>query len=149
MTVRIDPRASPGFLVGRVAHELKLKVQAFLDADGIAQSAEEISILTVLAHLQRPHRMRPLGRLLGRDPTTVSRQVASLERAGLVRRSSSPGDRRAVQVDLTRRGALLVERTMPRTLALRRQALQGLANEDRETLVRSLQRMLHNLRAQE
>ena len=84
--LEFDPTESAGFLVGRVAHALKLRVQEFLDDAGIDMSAEEISILTVLAHLDGPERMKPLSEKLGRDATTVSRQVAGLEEAGLLER---------------------------------------------------------------
>ena len=60
-----DPTESAGFLVGRVAHALKLRVQEFLDEAGIEISAEEISILTVLAHLKEPERMKPLAEKTG------------------------------------------------------------------------------------
>ena len=52
------PAESTGFLVGRVAHLLKVRVQEFLDEAGVALSAEEISILTVMAFKGAPHRTR-------------------------------------------------------------------------------------------
>ena len=55
-----DPTESAGFLVGRVAHALTLRVQEFLDEAGIDLFAEEISILTVLAHFDGPERMKSL-----------------------------------------------------------------------------------------
>ena len=58
--LEFDPTESAGFLVGRVAHALKLRVQEFLDDAGIDLFAEEISILTVLAHLDGPERMKSL-----------------------------------------------------------------------------------------
>ena len=102
--LEFDPTESAGFLVGRVAHALKLRVQEFLDDARIVMSAEEISILTVLAHLEGPERMKPLAEKLGRDATTVSRQVAGLEEAGLVQRSPCPDDGRATVVTVTKAG---------------------------------------------
>ena len=140
------PTESPGFLVGRVAHALKQGVQDFLDESGIPLSAEEASILTVLAHLDGPERMKPLAELLGRDATTVSRQIAGLERQKLVKRSPCPDDGRATVVQITKAGRKLVERTLPMTRALRKQAMKGISSADAKVLTRALLQMLRNLR---
>jgi DNA-binding MarR family transcriptional regulator len=144
--LEFDPTESAGFLVGRVAHALKLRVQEFLDDAGIDMSAEEISILTVLAHLDGPERMKPLSEKLGRDATTVSRQVAGLEEAGLVERSPCPDDGRATVVTITKAGSKLVEQTIPLTFALRGRAMKGISKAEAKTLVNALSRMLNNLK---
>ena len=144
--LEFDPTESAGFLVGRVAHSLKLRVQEFLDDAGIDMSAEEISILTVLAHLDGPERMKPLSEKLGRDATTVSRQVAGLEEAGLLERSPCPDDGRATVVTITKAGSKLVEQTIPLILALRGRAMKGISKAEAKTLVNVLSRMLNNLK---
>ncbi|MGI9471473.1 MAG: MarR family winged helix-turn-helix transcriptional regulator, partial [Rubripirellula sp.] len=142
---KFDPTESAGFLVGRVAHSLKTRVQELLDENQIPLSAEEASILTVLAHLESPERMKPLAELLGRDATTVSRQIAGLEKRKLVKRSPCPEDGRATVVAITRRGAKLVERIMPMTIALRTRTMNGISALNSEALDRTLSRMLQNL----
>ena len=144
--LEFDPTESAGFLVGRVAHALKFCVQEFLDDAGIDMSAEEISILTVLSHLDGPERMKPLSEKLGRDATTVSRQIAGLEEAGLVERSPCPDDGRATVVTITKAGSKLVEQTIPLTLALRGRAMKGISKAEAKTLVNALSRMLNNLK---
>ena len=144
--LEFNPTESAGFLVGRVAHALSQRVQEFLDDAEIPISAQEISILTVLAHLDEPERMKPLAELLGRDATTVSRQIAGLEEAGLVQRSPCPDDGRATVVSITTAGARLVERTIPLTLALRGRAMKGITKADTKTFVGVLSQMLANLR---
>ena len=144
--LKFKPTESAGFLVGRVAHALKLNVQEFLDENEIPLSAEEISILTVLAHLEAPERMKPLAELLGRDATTVSRQIAGLEQRKLVKRSPCPDDGRATVVGITKTGTRLVDRTLPMTLALRKQAMQGISPSDAKVMTRALMQMLQNLR---
>jgi DNA-binding MarR family transcriptional regulator len=143
---KLNPTESAGFLVGRVAHSLKMRVQEFLDENEIPLSAEEASILTVLAHLDGPEQMKPLAELLGRDATTVSRQIASLEHRKLVKRSPCPEDGRATVVVITSPGTKLVERTMPMTIALRRRAMKGISAVDSAALERTLSRMLQNLK---
>ena len=144
--LEFDPTESAGFLVGRVAHALKLRVQEFLEDAGIDMSAEEISILTVLAHLDGPERMKPLSEKLGRDATTVSRQVAGLEEAGLLDRCPCPDDGRATVVAITKAGSKLVEQTIPLILALRGRAMKGISKAEAKTLVNVLSRMLNNLK---
>ena len=147
--LEFDPTESAGFLVGRVAHALKLRVQEFLDDAGIDMSAEEISILTVLAHLDGPERMKPLSEKLGRDATTVSRQIATLEKAGWVQRAPCPDDGRATVVTATKSGIRLVKRTIPLTKALRGRAMNGISQADATVLQRALSRMLTNLQGED
>ncbi len=144
--LNFQPTESPGFLVGRVAHALNLCVQEFLDEDDIPLSVEEIRILTVMAHLDGPEQMKPLAELLGRDATTVSRQIAGLERKKLVKRSPCPNDGRATVVKITTTGEQMVERTLPMTKTLRKQAMQGISSADAKVLTRTLMKMLENLR---
>ena len=147
--LEFDPTESAGFLVGRVAHALNLCVQDFLDEAEIEMSAQEISILTVLGYLPEPERMKPLAEKLGRDATTVSRQISGLERAGLVQRSPCPDDGRSMVVAITKKGAKLVERTIPLTLGLRSKAMRGISKADSEALVRSLLQMITNLQSED
>ncbi|MGI9518249.1 MAG: MarR family winged helix-turn-helix transcriptional regulator [Pirellulaceae bacterium] len=144
--LKFNPTESAGFLVGRVAHALSLRVQEFLDEAGIETSAEEISILTVVAHLEKPEQMKPLAELLGRDATTISRQIAGLEESGLVKRAPCPDDGRANVVSITPAGKRLVKRTIPLTLDLRSRAMDGISKADGKVLVQTLSRMLENLR---
>jgi DNA-binding MarR family transcriptional regulator len=147
--LNFDPTESAGFLVGRVAHALSLRVQEFLDDAEIDISAAEISVLTVLAHIDGPERMKPLAEKLGRDATTVSRQIAELEKAHLVKRSPCQVDGRATVVTITKAGRKLVESTIPLTLALRRRAMKGVSKADRTTLANALLQMLSNLKVED
>ena len=143
--LNFDPTESTGYLVGRVAHMLQLRVQEFLDEAGIEITAQEITILTVVAHMKKPEQMKRLAEMCGRDATTVSRQIASLENAGLVERSSSPDDGRFNVVSITKKGQRLVERTIPMTLVLKKKAMSGISPADAKALPRALKQMLDNL----
>ncbi|MDF1746858.1 MAG: MarR family transcriptional regulator [Gimesia sp.] len=112
-------------------------------------SAEEISILTVLAHLDEPEQMKPLAEMLGRDATTVSRQISVLEKTGLVERYQHPEDVRSTVVSATKAGIKLVEKTLPLTITLRTQAMKEISSADANALVRGLSQMLKNLRTDE
>jgi DNA-binding MarR family transcriptional regulator len=84
-------------------------------------------------------RLGRLGKLLGIAPSTLTRNLARLEEAGLVRRTSDEEDGRAAQVELTEKGRRIrlrlevmedefAERVLGRlSPAAREQALDGLA----------------------
>ena len=84
-------------------------------------------------------RLGRLGKLLGIAPSTLTRNLARLEEAGLVRRASDEEDGRAAQVELTEKGRRIrlrleamedefAERVLARlSPAAREQALDGLA----------------------
>ena len=67
-----------------------------------------------------PQRLGALAQAFGLDPSTITRQVQSLEQAALVVRSSDPSDRRASLLDLSEEG----QRVLTQTRDLRRQWMQ-------------------------
>jgi DNA-binding MarR family transcriptional regulator len=57
-----------------------------------------------------PSRLTVIAERTGLDPSTVSRQVADLEKAGLLSREPDPDDRRAIQLQATPSGQSLMKR---------------------------------------
>jgi MarR family transcriptional regulator for hemolysin len=143
---KIDIENAVGFLLGRIAHHLELHVRKFISEADIQLSAAELTILTALAHLDSAKSMGSLAELLGRDPTTLKRQLNRPLKAGLVDRKPSKKDRRVVEITITAKGKAIVESTMPMTFALRERAMDGIPETDKQALVRSLVKMLKNLR---
>jgi MarR family transcriptional regulator for hemolysin len=142
---KIDLQTSPGFLVGRIAHRLRLHIRKFIAQAGIQISAEELAVLTALAQVDSKKSMGELADRLGRDPTTLKRLLNGLVKTGLVNRSNSPEDGRVILIAITEAGRTLVESTMPMTIALRERALEGISESDREYLGRILSQMSQNL----
>lgn len=142
---QIDLQTSPGFLVGRIAHRLRLHISKFIAEAGIQVSAEELQVLTALAQFDSKKSMGELSDQLGRDPTTLKRQLNGLVKTGLVNRSNSPEDGRVILISITEAGRTLVESSMPMTIALRERALEGISESDRKALGRILSQMLQNL----
>jgi DNA-binding MarR family transcriptional regulator len=62
--------------------------------EGLALLADPTRRAIVANLALRPHRPSRLARRLGVSPPALSRQLALLEDAGLIRRHSVPGDRR-------------------------------------------------------
>ena len=142
----LDVRSSAAFLAGRVSHLLRLRTEQHLAAASIPLSVEEHIVLTVLAGLESPQRMEPLADLLGRDVTTLKRQLDGLVKAGLAARTRSSEDGRGVVVSVTMKGKDLIEHTTPLSLAVRQGAMRGISQADYEVLVQVLSTMLENLK---
>jgi DNA-binding MarR family transcriptional regulator len=68
-----------------------------------------LMVLGTLAHCG-PSRLTTVAERTGLDPSTVSRQVADLEKAGLLARDTDPEDRRAILLKATTEGQQLLER---------------------------------------
>jgi DNA-binding MarR family transcriptional regulator len=92
-----------------------------------------------------PLRLSDLACVMGVDASTASRQVQALEREGLVRRRSDPGDQRVARLELTEAGSTALLEAQ----RARRQAVQELladwSQADREALARLLGRLSHEI----
>lgn len=103
----------------------------------------------VLARLELlgPVRLTDLAHALGLDPSSVSRQVSALERAGWVVREKDPDDQRAQRLNLTPKGNEVVAVVR----RAREQALQtltpGWTAQDLDDLTSRLARLNTDLEA--
>lgn len=79
------------------------------------------------------------------EPGTMSRTLASLERAGLLTRETSTTDRRAVTVTLTGKGRALQPRVEAAWRELCRRTCAGLTAAERKQLMTLLTRISDNL----
>ena len=95
---------------------------------------------------EAPLSINGLAELVGLDATTVTRQVATMEAAGLVRRKHDPRDRRVSLVELTASG----QRRMDAVRAAREQRIGDLVADwsvaDRATFGRLLGRLNEAIR---
>ncbi|MER6572156.1 MarR family transcriptional regulator [Streptomyces sp. NPDC001093] len=104
---------------GTVEQRLRSVVKETLDV-----SHDEFLILCLLAERPREGlRMTQVADLLGRPKTRLTYQIACLQRAGLVARTSVCGDKRGVQVALTARARELLSETSALLAGTVRQAL--------------------------
>ncbi|WP_225828143.1 MarR family winged helix-turn-helix transcriptional regulator [Streptomyces naphthomycinicus] len=92
-----------------------------------------------------PARQSDLIRLLGLDPSTVTKMLQRLEQAGHVRRLPDPADRRAVLVEATDSGARLLDEVARLWSTLEDESLAGLGPAEREQLLTLLGRVEANL----
>ncbi len=87
-----------------------------------------------------PLRLSELAHVLGLDLSTVSRQVAALERHELVDRTVDPSDRRAAVVELTAEGQRALEALRSAARARLTEIMADWSDAERAELARSLTR---------
>jgi DNA-binding MarR family transcriptional regulator len=136
---------SPAAIVGRVG-----RLTRFFDA-GLRRTFKRFGLtradFDVLAALRRsgpPYRLpqKALMTALMRQSGTTSFRVDRLERAGLVRRSPDPRDKRGAFVTLTAKGRRRFDTAAPVHLANENRMLAALSPRERETLISLLRRLL-------
>jgi DNA-binding MarR family transcriptional regulator len=90
-------------------------------------------------------RLTELAALLGVDISTTSRQVSSLELAGLVERRADPDDQRVKLLELSGTGATLLERARAAREEGVAALLDGWSKDDVAELARLLERLATGL----
>lgn len=90
-----------------------------------------------------PQRLGALATAFGLDPSTITRQVQSLERTGLAVRSTDPSDRRASILQLTEEGRDVLERTR----AVRRERLYAVLGDWSDADIADFGRLLEQFNA--
>jgi DNA-binding MarR family transcriptional regulator len=108
-----------------------------------------LSQATILAYLDEfgPTIQTRLADHLGHGRAATGTSINQLERAGLVRRTHDPSDRRVWQVQLTSAGTELVPQIAAVDADMRAAFRAGLSRDERHVLGEALGRLDHNLRA--
>ena len=101
-------------------------------------------VLLVLANAGEQRQVGLVG-LTSIDASTLSRIVTRLVRMGLVTRARSQTSNREVVVQLSAKGAALVESVIPIARELERRAGAGLPAKDMAMVKRSLRRIYQNI----
>lgn len=104
------------------------------EASGVGPA--QVSALSVLV-FAGPRRLTELARIEQVRPPTMSKIVAGLEAAGLVRRRVDRKDARAVRLEATARGRRLLQAGRRRRVARLASALERRSREDLDVLARA------------
>ena len=86
-----------------------------------------------------------LANLLQVQPISLGRLIDRMEAAGWVERRPAPKDRRAIQLYLTPRSGPILDKMTDAAARAREAALSGFDADEREQLVRMLERVKANL----
>ncbi|WP_406727524.1 MarR family transcriptional regulator [Streptomyces sp. GD-15H] len=107
-------------------------------------SRGEFDVLATLRRSGEPYALSPrqLSATLMLTTGGMTGRLDKLERAGLLRRSPDPHDRRGLQVTLTEQGLRLVDEAVGAGLALQTEALSALDGDRAEQLADLLRELL-------
>jgi DNA-binding MarR family transcriptional regulator len=105
-------------------------------------TAAQGEVLAVLQEANRPLTVREIGDRLVCETGSPSRLVASVVDAGLLQRAERPGDRRAVELSLTARGALAAKQVRHAESALHAWLANALGDRDAAAAIRALRKLV-------
>ena len=112
-----------------------------------AGSAQDKSVVTLLAHLMRvgPLRAGDLAERACLDPSTVSRHLRALEGDGYLVRTPDPEDGRATLLQVTPAGVQIVEDARSERLDMLSEAVADWSEADVATLTRLTRRLAESV----
>ncbi|MFJ5773407.1 MarR family winged helix-turn-helix transcriptional regulator [Streptomyces sp. NPDC093094] len=107
-------------------------------------SRGEFDVLATLRRAGEPYTLSPrrLSSTLMLTTGGMTGRLDKLERAGLLRRSPDPHDRRGLQVTLTEQGLTLIDQAVGAGLDLQTEALSALDDAEAERLAGLLRKLL-------
>lgn len=117
------------------------------DAVGAAVSRAGYAVLRML-HDESPLTMGALAGRCHMDPAVAARQVATLERAGLVHRGTHDGDGRRRMIEPTERGSEVYGRIVEMRTEFMSRVLTDWSATDRSRLVELVDRLVDDLQRQ-
>ena len=82
-----------------------------------------------------------IAELLGKDKTTISRSLNSLEKKGLIKKSEISGDKRSNRVELTKLGEKILEDTIEEVSSYRESLNEKLTKEEIEAFFKILDKL--------
>jgi DNA-binding MarR family transcriptional regulator len=147
MTAQATGRASTRQVSAQVVRPMRQLGSLKAQAVPHAKPGVEWSSYVLLFHLagDGPMRSSTLAERVAADPSTVSRQVATLVDLGLVERRPDPADRRAVQLAVTEEGAELFRQMREHRVAMFDSVLADWSDADVDRLTELLTRFTTDL----
>ncbi|AJG17491.1 MarR family winged helix-turn-helix transcriptional regulator [Cupriavidus basilensis] len=142
---RPDLDAAPMGIIGRVwrlARHTDRAVESALAPTGL--NTWEFDVLATLRRSGPPYAMSP-GALIDSlmiTSGTMTNRIDHLERAGLVRRSPNPDDRRGLLIELTQPGRVRIDHALEVHVANEHRLLERLSAAERRQLASLLRRWL-------
>ncbi|MHA7678682.1 MarR family winged helix-turn-helix transcriptional regulator [Cupriavidus sp. PET2-C1] len=147
---RPDLDAAPMGIIGRVwrlARHTDRAVESALAPTGL--NTWEFDVLATLRRSGPPYALSP-GALIDSlmiTSGTMTNRIDHLERAGLVRRSPNPDDRRGLLIELTQPGRVRIDHALEVHVANEHRLLERLSATERKQLASLLRRWLQGFEA--
>ncbi len=142
MNTRSPEQAHFGFLIYDVHRLLRSTMMQRISGEEMTEAQWR-----AIAHLNRMEGCRQidLAQALQIKPITLARVIDRLEEAGLVTRRVHKQDRRALTLHLTKAARPVIQSLRSIGQVIQEEALQGLTDTDRATLIRLLESIRSNL----
>jgi MarR family transcriptional regulator for hemolysin len=138
------PKTEPiGLHIQRVAKVLN---RAFEDELAAADGSLPMWLILLSLKSGRPETQRELADSVGIQGATMTHHLDSLEKAGLVRRTRDPSNRRSQRVELTPEGDAAFNRLRKVALKFDQRLRNGLSEEQLAAVGGVLDRLLENAR---
>lgn len=133
------------YLISSFAHHFTRLLNNAFQRNGIPLTAEQFSILMLLAQ-EDGINQQEISRRLERDKTTVTRVLTNMITQGLIRHRADANDGRARIIYLTPLGRKLQENAASISAALYIQALEGVSDKEIDQGIRFLQQLNSTLK---
>lgn len=108
-------------------------------------TVDQFMVLTLL-EAEPQYSQADIANLIFRDNASITRMIESMVRKGYLSRSVDPEDRRRFKLRCTAKGERALEQLAPTIRANRKQALEGVSQEELEQLSRTLKKITANCR---
>jgi len=139
--------SSLGLLFRQVRDAMWARMERELAAAGHDLNFSQYITLKSLAH--GPAGVTELARTAYLHPGAMTRLLDKLEERGLVVRTAVPGDRRALQVQLTDAGQMLWTEISPSAQRIHDRAMANLSADEQTELTRLLMQVRDNLASED
>jgi len=126
------------YLLFTAQQKLRTYMKNVLMKENVQVTVAQAGILFLLKQ-KSGQSMSDVSKLLSIDNSTLTGLVDRLERAGFVRRNSNPGDRRALNIDITDSGIRELEKAKTVIWRINEEIKAGFSEQEMESFKRVLQ----------
>jgi DNA-binding MarR family transcriptional regulator len=134
------------FLCGDFAHVFHQALTRAFKVNRIPVTIEQFSILAVLFY-QNGINQKKLGKLLGRDKTTITRIISNMIKNNLIERVSDPRDARGKRIYLTRKGEGIQKKAVTVSGKLYQKVIKNIQEKDLTRGMTLVAEMIKNVHA--
>jgi DNA-binding MarR family transcriptional regulator len=126
------------YLIFTAQQKLRTYMKNVLIKENVRVTTAQAGILFLLKQ-KSGQSMSELSQLLSIDNSTLTGLIDRLERSGFVRRNSNPGDRRALNIDITETGIRELEKAKAVIMRINEEIKAGFSEQEMESFKKVLQ----------
>lgn len=131
------------YVLDKSMKSYRLHAQKELRAHGINITVDQWLVLKTICDEPELSQKEIAGKVF-KDNASITRIVEILIRAGYLIRSVHDFDRRRVSLELTEKGEQLHEQMLPVVISYRKKALLGLSDQELDSLMAILEKIIKN-----